>query len=68
MDTITLVCSGCGKRVPTPRDKLDPPNATELHGIECPDCDSGGFDMPAYFDANGSEVCGDPERWETGHD
>lgn len=63
METITIVCSGCGKRVETPRDETDHPDAVELHGIRCPDCDNGSFDMPTFFDTEGNELCGDPEGW-----
>lgn len=61
-ETITMVCT-CGKRVDTPRCDTDPPEAVELHGITCPDCDNGGFDLPAYFDAGGREVDGDPMKF-----
>lgn len=63
--TITLVCFECGRKVDTPRCDTDPPDAVELHGITCPDCDDGGFDLPSYFDRNGDEVCGDPETFNT---
>lgn len=62
-DTITMVCPGCGKRVETPRDETDHPDAAELHGIQCPDCDTGGFDMPVFLNSDGEELCGDPEQW-----
>jgi len=64
MKDITLVCPSCAKRVDTPRCDTDPPNAVELHGIVCPDCDTGGFDMPEYFDSHGSSVCGDPKSFK----
>lgn len=59
-DAITLVCPSCSKRVDTPRCATDPPKAVELHGIVCPDCDNGGFDLPSYFDAQGVEIDADP--------
>lgn len=62
-ETITLVCDGCGLVVDTPRCDTDPPNAVELRGIRCGDCDNGGFDLPYFLDARGVEVCGDPERF-----
>lgn len=65
-DTITLVCGSCSKRVETPRCDTDPPQAVELHGIVCPDCDNGGFDLPSYFDAQGREVDGDPMKFMEG--
>ena len=62
--TITLVCGACKRRVDTPRCDTDPPEAVELHGIVCPDCDNGGFDLPSYFDSQGNEVDGDPLKFE----
>jgi len=47
-------------KVDTPRCDTDPPESVELRGIKCGDCDDGGFDMPAFFDADGNEVSGDP--------
>lgn len=62
-DTITIVCPACGTKLDTPRCDTDPPNAAELRGIRCGDCDNGGFDMPEFFDANGEPVSGDPETF-----
>lgn len=62
--TITIVCDSCGRRVDTPRCDTDPPEAVEMRGIVCPDCDNGEFDLPAYFDRNGIEVSGDPETFK----
>lgn len=64
-DTIKIVCATCRREVDTPRCDTDPPGAVELRGIVCPDCDTGGFDMPVYYDANGNEVSGDPETFNT---
>lgn len=63
VDTIKIICATCEIEVDTPRDETDPPNATVLRGIVCPDCDTGGFDMPEYYDKNGREVSGDPETF-----
>lgn len=62
-DTIKIICATCGLEVDTPRDDADPPDAVELRGIVCPDCDTGGFDMPEYYDAAGAQVSGDPETF-----
>lgn len=61
-DTITMVCT-CGLRVETPRCDTDPPTATECHGVKCPSCDNGEFDMPFFLNAQGQEVSGDPETF-----
>lgn len=61
--TITMVCDTCGRRIETPRADTDPPAAQECHGITCPDCDTGGFDLPAFLDEHGREVSGDPETF-----
>lgn len=60
---ITMVCAECEKEVITPRVEYDPPEAVELHGTVCPDCDNGGFDQPVYYDRSGNEVEADPERF-----
>lgn len=65
MKTITIVCDTCNLKVDTPRCDTDPPNATELHGIVCGDCDTGGFDLPVFLDKNGEEICGDPTTFNT---
>lgn len=55
-ETITIICSVCGLKVDTPRCNDDPKEATELRGVECPDCDTGGFDMPEFYNTLGSLV------------
>lgn len=65
IDVIKIICPICARSVDTPRCDTDPTNAVELRGIVCPDCDAGGFDMPEFRDANGSEVSGDPETFNT---
>lgn len=62
--TIKIVCDKCGTSVDTPRTEYDPPEAVELRGTDCPDCDSGGFDLPSYYDANGQQVDGNPDRFQ----
>ena len=64
-DTIKIICATCRREVDTPRCDTDPPNAVKLCGIVCPDCDTGGFDIPEYYDANGNEVSGDIETFNT---
>ena len=54
VDNIQIVCATCGIKVCTPRCDTDPPDAVELRGIVCSDCDAGGFDMPEYYDAQGN--------------
>lgn len=63
--TIKIICSTCAREADTPRCETDPPDAVELRGIVCPDCDTGGYDMPEYFDATGAQVSGDPETLNT---
>lgn len=65
-DMIIIVCDSCGKAVNTPRCDTDPPNAVEMRGVVCPDCDNGGFDLPVFFDRYGNEVSGDPETFASG--
>ena len=55
-ENITIICATCGLTAHTPRCDTDPPDAVQLRGIVCPDCDTGGFDMPEYFDANGTSI------------
>lgn len=62
-DTIKIICPTCSRSENTSRCETDPPNAVELRGIVCPDCDTGGFDMPSFYDASGAEVSGDPETF-----
>lgn len=58
-DTIILECTKCESVLSTMRDKqLDPPEAVKMVGI-CPDCDSGDFDEPMYFDAAGNHIVRD---------
>lgn len=64
-DNITIVCATCGLKAHTPRCDTDPPDAVELRGIVCLDCDTGGFDMPEFYDATGAQVSGDPETFNT---
>ena len=63
VETIKIVCRHCGRAMNTPRCDTDPPTAVELRGIACPECDTGGFDMPEYYDANGTEVDADPMKF-----
>ena len=65
-DVITLVCEKCGRKADTLRCDTDPPEAVEMHGIVCPNCDTGGFDMPEYYDANGAWISGDPDTFGIG--
>lgn len=62
---IKIICGSCGLKVDTPRCDTDPPDAVELRGIVCPGCDTGGFDMPEYFNASGVQISGDPETFDT---
>jgi hypothetical protein len=43
-------------------DDFDPPG-TAVVELLCPECNSGDFASPAYFDAQGNELCGDPETF-----
>lgn len=61
--TIKIVCATCCREVATPRCDTDPQDAVELRGIVCPDCDTGGYDMPEYFNAHGVQVSGDPKTF-----
>lgn len=62
--TIRIICPTCQRKVDTPRCDTDPPNAVDLRGIVCPGCDTGGFDMPEYYDIDGRSVSGDPATFE----
>lgn len=61
--TIRLVCKTCAVKVDTPRADTDPPSAVEIRGLVCPNCDTGGFDMPEFLNSQGEEVSGDPETF-----
>lgn len=63
-DSIKIICPSCGLKVDTPRYDTDLPDAVELRGIVCPECDTGGFDMPEYCDAKGRGVSSDPDTFE----
>ena len=58
--TIAIVCPLCEKRVDTPRQEHDYPEAVRMI-LKCPDCWDGDFDECTYFDANGKPVEYDPE-------
>ena len=64
METVRLECPKCGfwKRSPLD-DDFDPPG-TVLVKLTCPDCNQGDFASPTYFDAQGKELCGDPETFK----
>lgn len=55
-DTIKIICATCDRKVDTPRCDADPKDAVVLRGIVCPDCDTGGVDMPEYYNLAGEEV------------
>ncbi len=53
---ITLLCPLCGKSMPSPLDKTDPPNTARVETL-CYDCDDGGnFPEVLYFDKNGKQL------------
>jgi len=58
--TITLKCPKCGRKKRVLRQADDPAAATMVH-IQCPKCNPGDFDSPAYFDPEGRQL-----DWETG--
>lgn len=58
--TIDCVCVTCGKRVASPRQPYDYPEAVKMV-LKCPDCWDGDFDEPSYFDASGAPVEYDPD-------
>lgn len=54
-DFVTLRCSKCEKEMRARKDDTDP-LGTVVVEIQCPDCNSGDFDSPVYFDADGLEI------------
>ena len=62
--TIKIFCAICDRSVDTPRCNTDPPDAVELHGIVCPDCDTGGYDMPVFIGADGAHISGDADIFQ----
>jgi len=57
---ITVECPTCGKKVRSPRQDYDYPEAVRMR-LVCPDCWDGDFDDPTYFDAMGKVVDYDPD-------
>lgn len=56
MNKLEIICADCKKSTFVERVEYDPKNAVVLKGIVCPDCDSGGFDMPEYYDEKGNYI------------
>lgn len=52
---ITLRCPKCRRTKSAKRDSSDPPGTVTVE-IQCPKCNPGDFDSPAYFDARGKEL------------
>lgn len=59
---VKLKCPKCKRTLTVERQDLDPPK-TALVEIQCPECNGGDFDTPIFFDAQGNELCGDPETF-----
>ena len=60
---INMLCLGCGnarrvERIPY----IDPPRAIRCETAHCTICETGGVDMPAFYDRAGNELNADP--WE----
>ena len=53
--TVKLKCKKCGKTKMVEKDDTDP-EGTALVLMQCPECNPGDFDEPAYFDATGKEI------------
>jgi hypothetical protein len=61
-DWLILFCPGprrdghkCSEIMAVERADHDEPSATVLE-IQCPECNGGDFDSPAYYDGNGREL------------
>lgn len=59
--TITIECPECKLRAETPRQEYDYPEAV-LMQVVCPNCTTGDFDEPVYFDKDGNNVNYDPDE------
>jgi hypothetical protein len=58
---ILIQCPTCNKKKVVPREKFDPPRAVRAE-FNC-GCESGGFDLVDYFDADGKWCNADPETF-----
>lgn len=61
MKEVTLHCPKCGRRTKAKAERSDPPGTATVD-IQCPECNHGDFDSPAYFDVAGKEISGDLTR------
>jgi hypothetical protein len=52
---VTLECKKCKKTKRVAKDKTDPEGTARVL-MQCPECNPGDFDEPAYFDNNGKEI------------
>lgn len=60
---IHLFCRGCGHRMLNVRRADYDPPAAVVADVLCAECATGAMEPPTfYFDANGSEITGDPAR------
>lgn len=52
---VTIYCPKCKRRQSVAKHETDPPNTATVC-IQCPKCNSGDFDTPSYYDAQGREL------------
>jgi len=52
---VKLECPKCGASKLTERNDFDPPRTVKVR-LQCPDCNAGDFDTPAFLDAEGREL------------